>query len=45
MQAQAYQIELETITEMQDRDEITLSQARRMRSNVYIMQSDDALDA
>ncbi|BAR06712.1 NhaP [Scardovia inopinata] len=44
MQAQAYQIELETITEMQDRDEITLSQARRMRSNVYIMQSDDALD-
>ena len=41
---QAYQIELDTIHEMQENDEITLGQARQMRSNVYVMQSDDAFE-
>ena len=44
LRMQAYQIELDTIHEMQENDEITLSQARRMRSNVYVMQSDDAFE-
>ena len=44
LRMQAYQIELDTIHEMQENDEITLGQARRMRSNVYVMQSDDAFE-
>lgn len=44
LRMQAYQIELDTIHEMQENDEITLGQARQMRSNVYVMQSDDAFE-
>ncbi|MFD0705013.1 cation:proton antiporter [Alloscardovia venturai] len=38
--AQAYSIELETIRKMAEANEITHDQARRMRHNVFIMQSD-----
>lgn len=41
--SQAYSIELETIRTMQENQEITREQARAMRHNVFIMQSDSAV--
>ncbi|TCD54749.1 sodium:proton antiporter [Alloscardovia theropitheci] len=41
--SQAYAIELETIRTMLDNQEITRDQARSMRHNVFIMQSDSGL--
>nr|MDK6327539.1 hypothetical protein [Alloscardovia omnicolens] len=38
--SQAYAIELETIRTMADKKEITREQARTMRHNVFLMQSD-----
>lgn len=42
IKAQAYQLELDTIREMLEGNEISLAQARTLRSNVYIMQSDNS---
>ena len=42
MRAQAFQLELETIRTMLEEQEITRDQARRMRDNVHLMQSEIA---
>lgn len=43
VRTQTYRLELETIREMLDDDEITRPQAKMMRQNVYLMQADAVL--
>ncbi|PJM72961.1 Na+/H+ antiporter [Bifidobacterium primatium] len=43
IRTQTFRLELETIREMQEEEEITRSQAKMMRQNVYLMQADAVL--
>ncbi|TPF96948.1 hypothetical protein EP30_04485 [Bifidobacterium sp. UTCIF-39] len=43
IRTQTFRLELETIREMLDEDEITRAQAKMMRQNVYLMQADAVL--
>jgi CPA1 family monovalent cation:H+ antiporter len=43
LRAKAFRLELETIHEMQENEELTRYQAKMLRSNVYVMQADASM--